>query len=201
VSAEVRLNDIKRAMLKRLLVTFAFALVLAPGALAAGGNYTVDGGTRAQQAQVRSALNASSFNWDIVPGPVVIHVGRGDGPHAVAGEIWLDSSLLDSGRFSWGVIQHEYAHQVDFAVLTDSMRSRLATLLGGSSWWNGPHDSISCERFADAVAWAYWLSPDNVLRPSKLAADQFRSMLAVLIPGISGRSTAAVARKQHSPKG
>ena len=41
-------------MFKRLLVASAFALVLAPGALAAGGNYTFDGGTRAQQAQVRS---------------------------------------------------------------------------------------------------------------------------------------------------
>lgn len=197
----VPIGDIKRAMFKRLLVTVAFALVLAPGALAAGGNYSLDGGTRAQQAQVRAALNASSFNWSVVPGPVAIHIGRGDGPHAAAGEIWLEASLLDSGRFSWGVVQHEYAHQVDFAVLTDPMRAKLAPLLGGSSWWSGSHDAVSCERFADAVAWAYWSSPDNVLRPTKLAADQFRAMLAVLIPGASGRSTASAVRKVHPPKG
>ena len=194
-------GDIKRAVLKRLLVTLAFGLVLAPGALAAGGNYSFDGGTRVQQGQVRSALNASSFNWSVVPGPVVIHIGRGDGPHAAAGEIWLDADLLDSGRFSWGVVQHEYAHQIDFSLLTDPMRSRLAPLLGGSSWWSGSHDTVSCERFADAVAWAYWSSPDNVLRPGKVATDQFRAMLAVLIPGASGRSTASVVRKVHPPKG
>ncbi len=188
-------------MFKRLLVISAFALVLAPGALAAGGNYTFDGGTRAQQAQVRSGLNASSFDWGVVPGPIVIHIGRGDGPHAAAGQIWLDASLLDSGRFSWGVIQHEYAHQVDFSLLTDPMRSRLEALLGGSSWWSGPHDSLAGERFADALAWAYWPSPDNVLRPDRPAGEQFRAVLALLLPGVSGRSTASGARKHRSPQG
>jgi hypothetical protein len=188
-------------MFKRLLFAAAFALVLAPGALAAGGNYTFDGGTRAQQAQVRLGLNASSFNWGVVPGPIVIHIGRGDGQHAAAGEIWLDASLLDSGRFSWGVIQHEYAHQVDFALLTDPARARLEALLGGSSWWSGSHDSLSCERFADALAWAYWPSPDNVLRPDRPAAEQFRATLALLLPGVSGRSTASVVRKPRAPKG
>jgi hypothetical protein len=188
-------------MLKRLLLPFVVALVAAPGALAAGGNYGFDGGTRAQQSQVRSALNASSFNWNVVPGPVVIHIGRGDGPHAAAGEIWLDASLLDSGRFSWGVIQHEYAHQVDFAVLTDPLRDRLAAALGGSSWWNGSHETVSCERFADAIAWAYWPSPDNVLRPDRLVGEQFRALVALLIPGASGRSTAAHVAKPRAPNG
>jgi hypothetical protein len=188
-------------MCKRLLMSVVVALVVAPGALAAGGNYTFDGGTRAEQAQVRSGLNASSFNWGVVPGPIVIHIGRVDGPHAAPGQIWLDASLLDSGRFSWGVIQHEYAHQVDFALLTDPMRARLGTLLGGSSWWSGPHDSLACERFADALAWAYWPSPDNVLRPDRPLAEQFRATLALLIPGVSGRSIASVVRKHRTPKG
>jgi hypothetical protein len=188
-------------MFKRLLMVLVFAFVVAPGDFAAAGNYSVDGGTHAEQTQVRSALNASSFNWGVVPGPVVIHIGRGDGPHAAAGQIWLDASLLDSGRFSWGVIQHEYAHQVDFSLLTDPMRSRLTALLGGSSWWNGTHDSLAGERFADAVAWAYWPSPDNVLRPDHPVAEQFRALLAVLLPGVSGRSTASVVRKPRSPKG
>jgi hypothetical protein len=188
-------------MLNRLLVTALFALALAPGALAAGGNYTFDGGTRAEQVQVRSGLDASSFNWSVVPGPVVIHIGRGNGPHAAAGQIWLDASLVDSGRFAWGVIQHEFAHQVDFSLLTYSMRSRLETLLGSSSWWAGSHDSLGCERFADAVAWAYWPSPDNVLRPDRPAAEPFRAALALLLPGVSGRSTASVARKLRAPKG
>src|SRR4051794_17862075 len=161
-------------MLKRLLLPLVAALVLAPGAFAAGGNYVLDGGTRAQQGQVRAALNASSFNWSVVPGPVTIHIDRGAGQHAAPGQIWLDGSLLDSGRFSWGVVQHEYAHQVDFAVLTDPMRVQLQLLLGGASWWRGSHDAMACERFADALAWAYWPSPDNVLRPTAPAADRFR---------------------------
>ena len=68
-----------------------------------------------------------------MPGPVVIHIGRATHPHAVAGQIWLDAALLDSGRFSWGVVQHEYAHQVDFAVLTDAMRAELHGQLQGTS--------------------------------------------------------------------
>src|SRR5437764_9969330 len=112
-------------MLRRIFIPLLAALVLAPSALAAGGSYAFDGGTRAQQGQVVAALNASSFNWSIVPGPIVIHIGRAEPPHAVAGQIWLDGALLDGGRFSWGVVQHEYAHQVDFALLTDPMRAQL----------------------------------------------------------------------------
>src|SRR4051794_14801446 len=124
-------------MVKRLLIVLSVASLLAcaPRAQAAGGRYVLDGGTRAQQGQVVSALNASSFDWSLVPGPVVIHIGRSEPPRAVVGQIWLDAGLLDSGRFSWGVVQHEYAHQVDFALLTDPMRAQLHGLLQGRSWW------------------------------------------------------------------
>jgi hypothetical protein len=33
-----------------------------------------------------------------------------------------------------GTIQHEYAHQVDFFLLTDVQRERLNALLGGKIW-------------------------------------------------------------------
>src|SRR5207248_10185150 len=111
----------------------------APSGQAAGGNYVFDGGTRAQQGQVTAALDASSFDWSLVPGPIVIHIGHRVSPHAVAGQIWLDAGLLDTGRFSWGVVQHEYAHQVDFGLLTDDMRAQLHTVLKGTAWW-GPID-------------------------------------------------------------
>src|SRR5712671_513959 len=107
-------------MAKRLVLPLVLAFALAPAAQASGGRYVFDGGTRAQRGQVRSALRASSFDWSLVPGRIVIHIGNGVSPHAVAGQIWLDAGLLDTGRFSWGVVQHEYAHQVDFGVLTDS---------------------------------------------------------------------------------
>ena len=187
--------------MRRLLLPFVCALALAPSALAQGGNYVVDGGTRAEQLQVKAALDASSFDFSVVPGTVAIQIERGVAPYSTPGRIVLDAGLLDTGRLSWGVVQHEYAHQVDFALLTDPLRARLETLVGGSSWWSGSHDSLACERFADALAWAYWPSPDNVLRPDRPLAEQFRATLALLIPGVSGRSIAAVARKHRTPKG
>jgi hypothetical protein len=186
------------------LASLAFALVFAPGALAGGGHYGFDGGTSAQQAQVRAALEASSFDWGVVPGTVIVHIGGGDGPHAAPGAIWLDGRLLDSGRFSWGVVQHEYAHQVDFALLTDPMRGRLHALLGGTSWWEAAHATLDGERFADALAWAYWPSPANPLRPAWVAgtsAGAFRATLGGLLQGAGIRVTASAHPRVRSPKG
>ena len=193
-------------MLRRLLLPLVLALVFTPAALAGGGTYAFDGGTRAQQAQVRAALNASSFDWGVVPGSVVIHIGRGDGPHATPGEIWLDGGLLGAGRFSWGVVQHEYAHQVDFAVLTDGMRTQLHALLGGGSWWGSGHQALDCERFADLLAWSYWQSPDNVMKPASAADEggqvapaRFRAVLDAILRPV--RTTASVKGTARHPKG
>ena len=120
-------------MLKRLLLPLLLALALAPAAQAAGGRYVFDGGTRAERGQVTAALNASSFDWDLIPGRIVVHIGAGLSPHAMAGQVWLDAGLLDTGRFSWGVVQHEYAHQVDFGLLSDPMRAQLQPQLQAPS--------------------------------------------------------------------
>ena len=187
-------------MLKRLLCGVLLSLAIAPGAFAKGGNYVFDGGTRAEQAQVKAALDVSSFDFGVVPGRVTIHVGRGVDSHAAPGQIWLDADLLDSGRFSWGVVQHEYGHQVDFALLDDAKRARLAAVLGGSAWFGGEgHAGLTSERFADLVSWAYWTSPDNVMRPAS-AADEggqvspaaFRAALADLLPATAMRTLASV---------
>jgi hypothetical protein len=88
--------------------------------------------------------------------------------HAIPGEIVLDADLLNAGTFSWGVIQHEFAHQVDFLLLDDADRARLQAILGSSSWWPSDglaHDQLGCERFASTLAWAYWPSPASVMRP------------------------------------
>src|SRR5579862_7908055 len=133
-----------------LFLTVLCACVFAPSALASGGNYTFDGGSTAEQSQVKQALDVSSFPWSIVPGPVVIHIQRGVASHAEPGQIWLDADLLDAGRFAWGVVQHEYGHQVDFALLTDPMRAQLHTLLQGTTWWSAGgegHSEFDCERF------------------------------------------------------
>jgi hypothetical protein len=209
-------------VLRRLLIHIACAaatLAVVPAAFAAGGNYAFDGGTKAEQTQVTAALNASSFPWSIVPGPVAIHIGRGLASSASPNQIWLDADLLDAGSFSWGVVQHEYAHQVDFALLTPSTRAELHTLLGGSAWCgNGGegHASLDCERFADLVAWSYWSSPDNVMKPLS-ATDEggqvtpavFRAALAAILPGVpvalkteakSIRTTSAAKRAAVKPR-
>jgi hypothetical protein len=196
-------------MFKRLAFPFLLALAFAPGALASGGNYAFDGGTRGEQAQVRAALEVSSFNWSLVPGQVTIHIGRDSFSRAAPGAIWLDAGLLDSGRFAWGVVQHEYAHQVDFALLTDPMRAQLHQLLHGTSWWGGEgHSELDCERFANALAWAYWPSPDNVMKPQsandeggQVAPAAFRAALAGLLGFSPPRVAAAYKGQPHRRKG
>jgi hypothetical protein len=178
--------------LRTLFLTTLAALALTGNAQAAGGNYVVDGGTAKQRAQVRAALNASAFNWSLVPAQIKIHVAPVGQSHAVPGEIWIDNQLLGAGRFAWGVVQHEYAHQVDFFLLNTSTRSRLATLLGGKAWcWETPglkHAEYGCERFASTLAWAYWPARESAMRPDSrtsesaaMAPARFRALLAQLL--------------------
>lgn len=177
-------------LLRRALLVLLAALALSPAAYARGGDYVFDGGTRAEQAQVKAALDASSFDYSIVPEVVTVHIARGIASAAAPGQIWLDADLLDAGRLSWGVVQHEYGHQVDFSVLDDADRAQLQRLLGGSAWCSGAaHAELTCERFADLISWAYWTSPDNVLRPTgttdeggQVSPAAFRAALAQLLP-------------------
>jgi hypothetical protein len=193
-------------MLRRLALLSALvtaALVLAPAALSAGGHYAFAGGTPAEQSQVAQALQASSFPWNVVPQTIVVHIAPGLASDATPGNLWLDANLLDAGRFSWGVVQHEFAHQVDFLVLTDAQRTSLHALLGGASWWGDgtlAHSALDGERFADEVAWSYWPSPDNVMRPDgtqdeggQVAPAAFRAALASLLPGLVPVRTTAAA--------
>jgi hypothetical protein len=182
--------------------------IAAQPAAAVGGNYTFVGGTRAERAQVKAALDASLFDWSVVPEQVTIRIAPGLAPSAEAGTIELDSGLLHAGRFAWGVVQHEYAHQVDFFLLDDAMRTLLAQGLGGVSWWQTQsalaHQALTCERFASTLAWAYWPSPDNVLRPAStgdeaggMSAGDFRGLLSRLL-GLSLPSRRRVTSVQRS---
>lgn len=161
--------------LRTLLLTGLAALALTGNAQAAGGNYLVDGGTAKQRAQVKAALNASSFNWSLVPAQIKIHVAPVGESNAVPGEIWIDNQLLNSGRFAWGVVQHEYAHQVEFFLLTPTTRAQLAKLLGGKAWcWETAglkHNEYGCERFASTLAWVYWPAKDSAMRPSSKSSE------------------------------
>ena len=174
------------------LAVLAATLALSGEAAAVGGRYTVVGGTHAQRAQVRAALNVSEFDWTIVPARITIHVARGAHPHATPGHLWLDPNLLASGRFSWAIVQHEYAHQVDFFLLDPASRALFNAALGGLDWCGAAtrlhHAAYGCERFASTLAWAYWPSEHNVLRPeaetdeaAAMAAPLFRELLSPLL--------------------
>ena len=164
---------------------------------AQGGHYTFDGGTVRQQAQVRAALQVSAFDWSVVPATITIHLASGTDTYATKGDIWIDTQLLASGVFAWGPIQHEYAHQVDFFLLDDGLRAELNTLLGGAVWAHsgttagvhGPdHATLGAERFASTLAWAYWPSDGNSLKPQSkkdesaaMAPQRFRETLVQLL--------------------
>jgi hypothetical protein len=140
---------------------------------------------------VTAALNASAFDWSRVPGPITIHIVRDSPSRAIPHEIWLDADLLDAGQFSWGTVQHEYAHQVDFLLLDDEQRATLLHELGGKDWCYGVpglrHEQYGCERFASTLAWSYWPSPNNSLRPAgpqdesgAMAPAKFKRLVATL---------------------
>lgn len=159
---------------------------------AAGGSYVFDGGTTAQQATVRSALRASLFPWNIVPQTITVHIVDGGDSYATPGGVWLDGDLLRAGRFSWGVVQHEFAHQVDFFLLDEAKRARLLSELRGTAWGTEvtglAHGAYGSERFASTLAWAYWPSSENVMAPSSagdesgaVAPGRFRALLAELL--------------------
>lgn len=179
-------------MLLRFAATVTAALALPASALAGGGDYVFQGATPAERSTVRAALNASSFDWGIVPQRVTIHVGDVGASYATPGHIWLDRGLLASGRFAWATVMDEYAHQVDFLVLDSAHRSVLQQRLGASAWCYEVeglgHAAYGCERFSSMVAWAYWPSKESSYRPlsakdetSAMPAVQFRQLLAALV--------------------
>ena|SRR3989442_8215295 len=178
--------------LRTILLTALAALALTGQAQAAGGNYVFDGGTAKQRTQVRSALNASSFNWSLVPAQIKIHIAPVGQSYSTRGEIWLDTQLLNTGRFSWAMVQDEYSHQVDFFLFNDTIRAQLNGLLGSKDWCYGVtgllHSQYGCERFSSTFVWSYWQSKDNAYKPesqtsesASMAPAKFRALMKQLI--------------------
>jgi hypothetical protein len=207
---------LRRAILTLLAVVLIG--VCAQPAVAGGGKYSFSGGTPAQQATVRAALDASSFDWGVLPGSITVHIGAIGGSYSEAGNVYLDRSLLDSGRFAWGVVQHEFGHQVDFLLLDDSKRALLELSLGGKDWCYSvtglAHADYGCERFASELAWAYWGSPDSSMSPtatrgesSSMPVAQFRALLAriLALPSLATvapvKAFAPPAKARHPRKG
>jgi hypothetical protein len=182
---------------------------LAQPALAGGGNYTFVGGTAKERATVRSALDASSFDWGLIPSSVTFTIDSVGTSYSTYGQVFIDAKLLDAGRFSWGVVQHEMGHQVDFFLLDDAKRQLLEQRLGGKDWCYSvsglKHSDYGCERFASELAWAYWPSTDNSMRPTSSADEAaamppaaFRVLLAGLL-GVPSVAAAPVQAKAFAP--
>jgi hypothetical protein len=185
-------DEHQEQMLRLLATVLALAFFVPASAQAAGGNYVFQGASSNERSTVRAALNASSFDWGVVPKQVTVHVGQYGVSHSTPGNVWLDRRLLASGRFGWATVMDEYAHQVDFFVLDSARRAVLQQRLGASEWCyevSGlAHGAHGCERFASMVAWAYWPSKDNSYRPASPAdesaampAAEFRSLLSVVV--------------------
>ena len=102
----------------------------------------------------------------------------------------------------------EYAQQVQYTALTVEARSRLTGALGAQQWCyedtNLPRGASACERFAAMLAWSYWPSAGNSMRPSgpsdwsaSMSPKIFRSMLSELIGApdrVDGLSQPAAVR-------
>ena len=126
-----------------------------------------------------------------------IHLAPDTQTYAAPGQIWVNSKLLETGRFSWGLVQHEYAHQVDFLLFDDATRTRLTAALGSTTWYQaGLHGDAGVERFASTLAWSYWPSPNNSMQPTSAGDESaalppaaFRSLLASVLSPRSLAST------------
>jgi hypothetical protein len=156
---------------------------------------------------VRQALNASTFDWNVVPTQVTIHVARNIPlSYSTPGQTWLDAGLLDTGQFSWGVVQMEYGQQVQYSLQDAAVRAELTTRLGAQQWCYDdptlPRGVNACERFAATLAWAYWPSVANSMKPAgagdwsaSMDPKAFRTLLAQTIGApdtIDARGLAAV---------
>jgi hypothetical protein len=168
------------------------ALALSGNAFARGGNYSFEGGTQAQRTQVKAALDASAFDWNLVPAQVTIHIGAYGVSHARPGHAYLDGGLLSAGKFSWATVQDEYAHQIDFFLFDSAIRSQLTAALGARDWCYGvaglAHGDYGCERFSSTLVWSYWPSKSNAYKPGSasdesaaMAPAAFRRLMAELI--------------------
>jgi hypothetical protein len=173
-----------------ILVAAAVALLVPPNADARGGSYTFSGGSEAARAEVRSALEASAFDWGLVPETVTIQISDCGCAGARPGVVVLDETLLEAtpyGRaYTWGIVQHEYAHQAWWLALDDGQRSVLQGTLGGADLcYERPglsHDDHTCERFASTLAWAYWPQRDNPAASEiAMGGRRFRSLVASLL--------------------
>ncbi len=184
-----------------LLAAAGALLFFATDAHARGGNYVFEGGSEAARQQVRAALDASEFDFDRVGQTITITISECGCAGATPGSIVLDEAILVASpfgaRYSWGIVQHEYAHQVAYLLLDEGGVQQARAALGGEDWcYETPgvaHDDHACERFAATFAWTFWPSADNNQRSEAVMSPKaFRSLMSRLLP--APRSSPALRR-------
>ena len=182
---------------RRHLVLLAAFVALAVPARADAADVALDfsGGSEEARAEVVSALEGSAFDWSLIGRPVTVQILDCGCAGSRPGVVVLDETLLASspyGRaYTWGIVQHEFAHQVWWYALDDARRSELRTLLGGADLCYEqpglPHDAHACELFASTLAWAYWAAAGNPMQAEKvMGARQFRRLLGRML-GVTAR--------------
>lgn len=152
-------------MIRTTAAVIVAALSFVTPALAKGGHVTFDGGTSLEQQNVTDALAVSTFNFNQLPNitvRIVPSLPPGESGEAVAGTVTLVAGFLDQGIFAFGTVQHEFAHEVDYLLLSDAQRQEALTVLGASAWYSPSlaHADQGRERFATTLAWTFW--PDRL---------------------------------------
>jgi hypothetical protein len=192
---------------RRHLVLLAALVVLAlPGkAGAADVALEFSGGSNAARGEVIAALEASAFDWSLIARPVTVQIFDCGCAGSRPGVVVLDETMLASspyGRaYTWGIVQHEFAHQVWWYALDDGRRSELQALLGGADLCYEqlglPHDAHACELFASTLSWAYWRVAGNPMQAEKaMGAWQFRRLLARMLGPSPRLSATRVAMRR-----
>jgi hypothetical protein len=192
---------------RHIVLLVALAALFGPAkAQAGGGAYVFSGGSEAARVQVRAALEASSFDWGLVPARVTVRIADCGCAGSRPGLIVLDEELVASapyGRaYTWAIVQHEYAHQVWDYALDEGARELLRARLGGADLCYEqpglPHDAHACERFADTLAWAYWPDPENPTRSSRaMGGRRFRVLLTELLGERAWVDVARSLQRRH----
>jgi hypothetical protein len=182
-------------VLRSAFIAVLASLALAGTAQAAGGNYVIEGGSPEAQATVRAALDASWFDFSRVSNEITIKILRCGCAGAKPGLIVLDEDVVTntslSEKYAWGLIQHEFAHQVDFFLFQQADRTAIRSVLGGKDWCYElrglAHDDHGCERFAEVFAWAFWPTRHNIQRldardlAPRMKARRFRALVNRLL--------------------
>jgi hypothetical protein len=188
---------------RHLVLLAALAALVLPGkAGAADVALEFSGGSDTARAEVIAALDASAFDWSLIGRPVTVQIFECGCAGSRPGVVVLDETMLASspyGRaYTWGIVQHEFAHQVWWYALDDERRSELQALLGGRDLCYEqpglPHDAHACELFASTMTWAYWPVAGNPMQAEKvMGARSFRRLLSRLL-AIEARLRVAARR-------